>query len=159
MGEIMGKKKGSFNWEGDLRKLIGDDGEKKIDRLRTQIVNIRNKRRNWSYGVIGVFIIIVALTLATLWGFCLLSIDDRKTLSEGVIALLLAIWAFFKPKLPSLEHEDVKAIIGKVIHPATFIQIAKDAHQSPNLERWVPLLSAISIGFILALNLLANNLS
>jgi hypothetical protein len=146
-----------FPWENNLRGLIGDNEEEKLANLRAKVADCRVRRCRWSVGAIIGFVTVLAVSVGGLWIFPAVGIEGGADVANWVIGLLLALWAFFKRWLPSLDHHDVNETIGKVVPRKTFEEIVKDAHGSLDLDTCVPLLAALAIFAIRVLNMISND--
>jgi len=156
----MGTYRKTTYWREKLLGYIkGDTDEVKQDVLRgiEDIVESTvkaNKRKAFSI-VIGLVLVLILLFLL-IWNLPdqSQSILRKADFSNGLIAIILAVWTFLKIKPKPIDEEAINTILSFKITPDVLKSINEEVSKNTiPLDRYVPLVCAIFIFLTLCLKL------
>ncbi|GAB5520311.1 MAG: hypothetical protein RhofKO_25620 [Rhodothermales bacterium] len=150
--KMLRKRHSQFTWENDLKGLLGEHEELKISSLRDQVYLSRDNRFKASIIPIVLSTAIIGISIVCLWLFAELENKDRADLANGVVAFILAVWAFTKSRSSTLDRDSVQKITDKVVPTPTLEKIIKDASKIPiSANKAIPMIAAIALVLILFL--------
>lgn len=131
-----------IDWERTVIELVD---EARLSRLRVLVERTREAQGQKEKLLLRVATLLFGVAALFVWLAATPALEERADLGNGLIALVLAIWAWHQPRLPKLDRNEVDAIVGDRVPAAVFAAMQQDSKPRTDAGRLLPLLAAVAL--------------